>query len=88
MTNSKISKPKTARQTFTQEQMHAAFTAVQNKKDWKNRIDALIDPKDEAVTDAAINHFAYGGAFFTEAPGGKLRVEAPGYYGMEAQMGG
>jgi hypothetical protein len=71
--------------TYTQEQLHAAFTAVQNKDDWKNPINALIDPKDQAVTHAAIVHFAYGGATFTKAAGGKLRVNAPGYYAMEAR---
>lgn len=87
MTETRIRKPK-ARPTYTQEQLHAAFTAVQNKQDWKYPINALIAPEDESVTDAAIMHFAYGGAVFTQVSGGKLRVTAPGYYGMEAQLGG
>ncbi len=87
MSESRIVKPK-QRQIYTQEQLHAAFTAVQNKDNWKYAINALIDPADEAVTGAAIMHFAYGNASFTPAANGKLRVRAPGYYAMEDRLGG
>jgi hypothetical protein len=86
MIESKIVKPK-QRPASTQEQLHAAFTAVQNKDHWKNAINALIDPADQDVTGAAIMHFAYGNASFTPAANGKLRVRAPGYYAMEARLG-
>jgi hypothetical protein len=73
--------------TYTQDELHAAFTKVQNKVHWKNPINAVIDENEQEVTNAAIVHFAYGEATFTSAGPGKLRVTAPGYYVIEGRLG-
>lgn len=88
MSELKIVKPKQAKTAPTQEELRIAFEKVQNKEHWKGAINAVIDPADEQIVNAAICHFAYGGASFSKAAGGKLRVKAPGYWGMEAQLGG
>lgn len=87
MSEMQITKPKKAMPVYTQEQLHAAFTKVENKVHWKNAINSVIDASEQDITNAAIVHFAYGNATFTSAGHGKLRVRAPGYYAMEDQLG-
>lgn len=45
------------KQKYSQAEMEAAFTAVQNKRDWKAPIHAFVQPQDIEVTIAAIEHF-------------------------------
>lgn len=75
---------------FTQEQLHAAFTLVQNKTNWKNPINATIEnPGEEQVAciEEAVIHFTGSIASVNALKNGKIRVRAEGYYAMEASLG-
>lgn len=87
MSDMQITKPKKATPIYTQAQLLAAFTKVENAVHWKHAIDAVIDESEQDITNAAIVHFAYGNASFVPADPGKLRVRAPGYYAMEDFLG-
>ena len=65
----------------TQEALEAAFNLVKNKKDWKARIDARINKKDEAIVLAAIIHFTGTAGYTLPHPTNpdKLIVRAKGY---------
>jgi len=66
--------------TYTQEQLHTAFSKVQNTEHWKNPIDALIDASDKDVTTEAIIHFTGSIPHYTKSRVNELRVQADGYY--------
>jgi hypothetical protein len=75
---------------YTQEQLEAAFKLVQNKKHWKNPINATIEnPGEEQVAciEEAVIHFTGSIPDVVTLKGGKIRVQAEGYYAMEAGMG-
>ena len=66
---------------YSQEQLHEAFTKIQNKDNWKNPIDAVIDRKEEELITEAVVHFA--GCVPTYEPihgTTRYRVRAAGYY--------
>jgi hypothetical protein len=69
---------------YTDAQLHAAFDQVKDKDNWKDRISAIIDAKDQDVVDAAICYFTGGGADFwwPSKVKDRVRVRAPGYYAM------
>jgi hypothetical protein len=67
---------------YTQGQLHAAFSAIQDKTNWKMPIRAHIKPEDQAIVDAAIIYFAGGGAEFHKVHDNLMVVEAPGYYNV------
>lgn len=69
---------------YTQAQLKAAFDKVKNKRNWKNPIDALVDPsEDMRAINAAIVHFTGSPSDYVKVlRKGKemLRVRAAGYY--------
>lgn len=66
---------------FTQEEMHAAFSAVQDKANWKRPIPEQAIPSDALlVTVAAIAHFAGSPTHIRPNPDGTWQIKAPGYY--------
>ena len=66
--------------SFSEAEMNAAFSAVQNKENWKYPIEAEIEASEMAVTAEAIIFYTGGAATFSTLAGGKLLVRAPGYY--------
>ena len=64
---------------FSRNQLAEAFEKVQDKKHWKNPIDAIIQKEDISIVNAAIDFFAGGGAVFSIHHKG-TRVTAPGYF--------
>lgn len=62
------------------EQMDAAFKKVQDNRNWKNPINAVIDAGQEDITTEAIIFYTGSIAQYTPAGKGKVRVEAAGYY--------
>jgi len=68
---------------YTQEQMHQAFENVQDKTNWKNPIDCIIDDPGEENLEClrdAIIHFTGSIARINSVDEGKVRVQANGYY--------
>ncbi len=69
------------RDKYTQEQLHAAFTSVQNKKGWKYPVNAVVEADvDQELLTEAIIHFTGSVPEFIPLPNGKIRVKAVGYY--------
>ena len=69
------------RKKYTQQQLHDAFTKVQDKQHWKNPIDALVEKKDIDIVTEAIIHFTGSIPTFQPKKGsGKYRVQAAGYF--------
>lgn len=66
----------------TRGELSEAFSRVQDKKNWKNPISAVVALTDyeRALTEEAISFFAGSPSFFQIVDGGKYRVTAPGYY--------
>ncbi len=62
--------------------MEAAFSAVQNKANWKFPISAEILASDRDIVSESIGWYAGGGAQFEDIGNGRLRVTAPGYYNL------
>ncbi len=71
-----------SREGFSEPQIHAAFSAVCDKANWKMPIDAIIDRKDREITEISIRWNTATHADFHEVADqpDKLRVTAPGYY--------
>ncbi len=67
---------------YARKQLHAAFDAVKDKKNWKMPIVATITEDKVDVTDAAISFFAGGGVETATLKNGKIRIVAPGYYAL------
>jgi hypothetical protein len=69
---------------YDMKQLQVAFNKVKDKRDWKNPIDALVDPSEDiAVISAAITYFGCGPSdYVTVIRKGKekIRVRAAGYY--------
>ena len=68
---------------YTQRQLEAAFTQVQNAEHWKGPISAYIKPEDEELVRAAIIHFTATVPTFKVAKGRwpvALHVKAAGYW--------
>jgi len=66
--------------TFTQEQLDAAFTSVQNAEHWKLPVDAVIQDSERDLVRAAIIHFTGSVPTFKRVSTGGLLVRAAGYY--------
>lgn len=64
---------------FTQEQLEAGFKLVQPETHWKDRINAVIEAKDEALVYESVIHFTATVPSFSPVKGNKLRVKADGY---------
>jgi hypothetical protein len=74
----------TVRREYTQQELSAAFQRVQNRKNWKNRVNAVItienDEEMRLITQAVI-HFTGSVPSFVEVDGKQRhRVTADGYY--------
>jgi len=73
---------------YTDEELHAAFDKVKNKRNWKERVDAVIDEKDLDVTTEAIIYFTGSMPDIVDSwewprsrrAKGKVRIVASGYY--------
>lgn len=65
---------------FSRDEMLDAFNPVANKEHWKYPVDAVVDADQRDVLDQAIPYFTGSCAHFTEVEGGKLRVQADGYF--------
>lgn len=65
--------------TRMQSELTAAFNLVADKANWKNPVDALIDPAQREIVSDAVVHFTGSVPTFSPA-GDKLRVKADGYY--------
>lgn len=69
---------------YSREQLSAAFDLVKDKGNWKNPIDALVDPGADlkAIAEATIFFAGSPADFVTVKRGGveKVRVRAAGYY--------
>ena len=57
-----------------------AFTKVQNKKNWKNPIEAIILTCDVPITVKAIAFFAGSRTEVVKMSNGQSKIIAPGYY--------
>jgi len=68
---------------FSEEELQAAFTLVQNSENWKRPINAVVEPTAnlEAIR-IAVTYFTGSVANMTPAKGGKVRVRARGYYAV------
>ena len=72
------------RREYTQQELSAAFQRVQNRRNWKNRVNAVItienDEEMRLITHAVI-HFTGSVPSFVEVDGKqRYRVTADGYY--------
>lgn len=65
---------------FSQFEMKCAFELIEDKKHWKNPIDATIDESDFELCDYACIFFTGGCLEVVENKDGKLRVQSPGYF--------
>jgi hypothetical protein len=65
---------------YTQSRLDAAFSAVQDKENWKKPIAAIINSKDLAVTIAAISFFAGCSSSVVVRDDGTCSISAIGYY--------
>lgn len=65
---------------YNRKQLHEAFDAVKDKKNWKMPISAVIDAGKEDVTVCAISFFAGGNVDAFPLKNGKVRIISPGYY--------
>lgn len=71
------------RREYTSEELNKAFNRVANSKNWKNRINRVVEIKDDEERDLiseAIIHFTGSCPDFIEQSNGKVRVVANGYY--------
>lgn len=66
--------------SYTREQLHEAFTKVENKSNWKLPIDAVIQEDEIDITTEAIIYFAGCKPTFELINGGRFRCQAVGYY--------
>lgn len=77
-----FTKPK-AGASISARALYDAFDSVKDSKDWKNPINKVLDnptPKYLNLIDRAVIHFTGDGITVTPLKGGKVRVNAPGYY--------
>lgn len=65
---------------YTDEELREAFEKVQNKKHWKNPINAVCLREDQDVITEAVIYFAGCVPTFTPIGTDKLRCRAVGYY--------
>lgn len=61
-------------------ELREAFEQVEDMKNWKNPIDAVIHWSDRKIVEAAIIHFTGSVPTFTKTSAGHLWVKAAGYY--------
>lgn len=65
---------------YSPKQLNEAFAKVSNKTNWKLPIDTVVEKADIKILTAAIPFFCGSVPMFTPVEGGKVRVEADGYY--------
>jgi len=66
---------------YTQAELHEAFSAVQDRENWKRPIRATIPKTQVDVTRAAVIHFTGSVPIVTPCPDGvHVEIEAAGYY--------
>lgn len=65
--------------TFTQDQLEAAFSAVQNTSDWKAPIDAKVGTSLLSLACAAVEHFTATKAKVEQVGPDTFRITSPGY---------
>lgn len=64
---------------FTKMQLDTAFKAVQNRENWKNPIDVMVDDAAVRVTVEAIKFFHASDPKVTPLGEGKTRIKGIGY---------
>jgi hypothetical protein len=66
---------------FSKDELHAAFSLVEDKTDWKLPIDKTIDAEQLEVVARAIEFYTGSTCTITPIMGtDRIRVQAPGYY--------
>jgi hypothetical protein len=70
------------RDGYTEAQLRAAFNKVKNKRNWRTRINKVIEatPEEQRVIAAAISFFTGSSCNFEGLPAGQVRVTSAGYY--------